>query len=53
MDKQEKRIIIRIDELTKTNFNKLCDKKHITLSGRIKYLIQMDIDNKIIINNGD
>lgn len=50
MDKQEKRIIIRIDGKTKKVFNKLCDDKHMSISARIKYLIKMDIDGKLKIN---
>ena len=50
MDKQEKRIIIRIDDITKKEFSGICDDNHMTLSARIKYLIKMDIKGKIIIN---
>lgn len=49
MDKQIKRIIIRVDEKTKKEFNTLCEDKHMTLSSRIKYLMKMDIKNKLKI----
>jgi hypothetical protein len=47
MDKQEKRIIIRIDGKTKEQYIVLCDKTHMTISSRLKYLMKMDIDNKL------
>ncbi len=50
MDKQEKRIIIRIDDKTKNEFSEICNNNHMTLSSRIKYLIKMDIDGKLKIN---
>lgn len=50
MDKQEKRIIIRIDDETKKEFTKICDDNHMTLSARIKYLLKMDINGRLKIN---
>jgi hypothetical protein len=52
MKKQDKRILLNIDEELKTLFTKKCDENHMKISGRIKYLIKMDIDNKIIIKDG-
>lgn len=51
MKKQDKRILLNIDEELKTLFTKKCDENHMKISARIKYLIKMDIDNKIIIKN--
>jgi len=49
MKKQEKTIVIRIDEDLKSNFNKKAESNYMTLSARIKYLMKMDIENKIIV----
>lgn len=51
MKKQDKRILLNIDEQLKTEFTKKCDDTHMKISARIKYLIKLDIDNKIIIKN--
>ena len=51
MKKQEKTFIMRIDEELKTKFNQKAEDNYMTLSARIKYLMKMDIENKIIIKN--
>ena len=53
MKKQEKTLIMRIDEELKNSFNKKAEDNYMTLSARIKYLMKMDIENKIIIKNGE
>ena len=50
MDKQVNRIIVRIDNSLKKEFKKKCDDNHMSLSARIKYLMQLDINNKLKIN---
>lgn len=50
MDKQNERIIIRVDKRLKTNFTKVCDDNHMTLSSRIKYLLKMDVEGKLRID---
>lgn len=52
MKKQEKVLIMRIDEDLKTRFNKKAEDNYMTLSARIKYLMKMDIENRITIKNG-
>ena len=47
MEKQDKRILLNIDEQLKTLFTKKCDDNHMKISARIKYLIRLDIDNRI------
>ena len=42
---------MRIDEELKTKFNQKAEDNYMTLSARIKYLMKMDIENKIIIKN--
>ena len=49
MKKQEKTLILRIDEDLKTKFNQKAEASYMTLSARIKYLMKMDIDDKIKI----
>lgn len=49
MKKQEKTLIMRIDEDLKTKFIKKAEDNYMTLSARIKYLMKMDIDGKLII----
>jgi hypothetical protein len=49
MKKQEKVIILRIDEELKIRFNKKAEDNYMTLSARIKYLMKMDIEDKLII----
>lgn len=49
MKKQEKTLIMRIDGELKTKFNQKAEDNYMTLSGRIKYLMKMDIENKIIV----
>jgi len=51
MKKQEKKIIMRIDEELKTKFNQKAEDNYMTLSARIKYLMKMDIEGKIFIKN--
>jgi len=54
MKKQEKIVILRINEELKTNFNTKAESQSMTLSGRIKYLMTLDIKNKLkIIENGN
>lgn len=50
MGKQEERINIRINKEIKKKFEIKCDKINMTISARIKYLIKMDIENKLKIN---
>jgi len=50
MKKQEKMIVIRIDEDLKNSFNKKAEINCMTLSARMKYLMKMDVDGKLIIN---
>jgi hypothetical protein len=52
MKKQEKTLIMRIDEDLKTKFNKKAEDNYMTLSARIKYLMKMDIEGKITIIDG-
>lgn len=52
MKKQEKKLLIRIDEDLKIKFNEKAEDKNMTLSGRIKYLMKMDVENKLTIKNG-
>ena len=49
MNKQENVILLRIDNELKNKFKLKCDKEYQTLSARIKYLINKDIENKIKI----
>ena len=49
MDKQNERIIIRIDDDLKKKFKKISSDNHMTLSSRIKYLMKMDVDGKLTI----
>jgi hypothetical protein len=49
MKKQDKRILLNIDNELKSEFVKKCDNNHMKISTRIKYLIKLDIDDKIII----
>jgi hypothetical protein len=51
MKKQEKTLIMRIDEDLKTRFNKKAEDNYMTLSARIKYLMKMDIENKLTVTN--
>lgn len=54
MKKQEKIIILRINEELKVKFNTKAESETMTLSGRIKYLMTLDINNKLkIIDNGN
>lgn len=50
MDKQNKRIIIRIDDELKNKFKIKCDDNHMNISNRIKYLMKLDIEGKLKIN---
>lgn len=49
MEKQDKRILFNIDEKLKKEFTKKCDLNHMKISARIKYLIRLDIEDKISI----
>ena len=49
MKKQEKTLIMRIDEDLKNRFNQKAEDNYMTLSARIKYLMKMDIEGKITI----
>jgi predicted HicB family RNase H-like nuclease len=54
MKKQEKTIVIRINEELKDKFNKKAESNAMSLSARIKYLMKLDIDNKLkILTNGN
>jgi hypothetical protein len=52
MKKQNKRILFNIDEELKTEFTKKCDNNYMKISARIKYLIRLDVEDKLIIKNG-
>lgn len=52
MKKQEKTLIMRIDEDLKTRFNKKAEDNYMTLSARIKYLMKMDIEGNLTIKDG-
>ena len=52
MKKQEKTLIMRIDGDLKTKFNQKAENNHMTLSARIKYLMKMDIEDKLNIKDG-
>ena len=43
MDKQIERIILRVDPELKSEFKKVCDEQHMTISGRLKHLMKMDV----------
>jgi antitoxin component of RelBE/YafQ-DinJ toxin-antitoxin module len=49
MKKQEKIITIRINAELKNKFNQKAENNSMTLSARIKFLMMMDIENKILI----
>jgi antitoxin component of RelBE/YafQ-DinJ toxin-antitoxin module len=49
MKKQNKQILLKIDEELKNNFIKKCDENHMKISTRIKYLIKLDVDGKLTI----
>ena len=49
MEKQEKVLILRIDEELKKNFKIKSDKEHMKMAARIKFLMHKDIDGKLII----
>jgi len=52
MKKQEKTLIMRIDEELKSKFSQKAEDNYMTLSARIKYLMKMDVEGKIEIKNG-
>lgn len=52
MNQQSKTILIKIDEDLKNKFSIKATKMQMKLSTRIKYLMKMDIDDKISIKNG-
>jgi len=49
MDKQNERIIIRIDKELKDSFKVLASDNQMKISTRIKYLMKMDVEGKLII----
>lgn len=49
MKKQDKQILLNIDDDLKKEFIKTCDRNHMKMATRIKYLIKLDVDDKIII----
>jgi len=49
MKKQEKVLVMRIDEDLKTKFKQKASDNYMTLSARIKYLMKMDIEGKLTI----
>ena len=49
MKKQDKRILFNINEELKNKFIKKCDESDMKISARLKYLIKLDITNKIKI----
>jgi len=49
MKKQNKQILLKIDEELKNHFIKKCDDNHMKISTRIKYLMKLDIDNRLTI----
>lgn len=49
MNKQEKILILRIDEELKSQFKEKADKEHMKVAARIKYLMHKDIAGKLII----
>ncbi len=49
MKKQEKVLIMRLEEDLKSKFNQKAEANYMTLSARIRYLMKMDIDGKLII----
>lgn len=51
MKKQDKRILLNIDEELKNQFVKKCDETDMKISARIKYLIKLDVKNLIKNDN--
>jgi hypothetical protein len=51
MKKQDKKILFNINDDLKKKFVMKCDENNMKMSTRIKYLIQLDIDNKILIKH--
>lgn len=51
MKKQIKTILIKIDEDLKTKFIKKATDCQMKISSRIKYLMKLDVDGKIRIDN--
>jgi antitoxin component of RelBE/YafQ-DinJ toxin-antitoxin module len=49
MKKEIKILTVRVDEDLKKDFNDKAKDNQMTLSGRIKYLMKMDIDGKLSI----
>lgn len=47
MDKQTERIIIRLSELLKNDFKRKAEINGMSISTRLKYLINLDINNKL------
>lgn len=52
MKNQDERILINIDKDLKTNFKEKCDTLHLTMSARIKYLMKLDSEDKIVLKDG-
>jgi type II secretory ATPase GspE/PulE/Tfp pilus assembly ATPase PilB-like protein len=51
MEKQEKTIIIRIDDELKIKFTKKAAGIQMKVATRIKYLMKLDVENKLVIIN--
>lgn len=49
MDRQNKKLVLRINEDFKNKFQIKSDNEHMKMATRIKYLMQKDIDGKLII----
>jgi hypothetical protein len=52
MKKQDKIITLRIPDKLKSDFNEKSNKNNMTISARIKFLIMMDVSDRINIKNG-
>jgi len=52
MNRQTKTILIKIDDELKNSFSKKASEMQMKISTRIKYLMKMDVENKILIKNG-
>jgi len=47
MDKQDERVILRINKSLKDDFKNISDINHMTVSGRLKFLMKMDVLGKL------
>jgi len=50
MEKKEK-ILLVISQTLKKEFKEKCNKNEMTISGRIKHLIKLDIEDKLKLKN--